>query len=34
MELFFLKKKNGEQLFKELGYDGDYYFSGAKSFGL
>jgi len=28
------KKKEWRQLFKELGYDGDYYFSGAKSFGL
>jgi hypothetical protein len=29
-----LKKHEWRQLFNELGYDGDYYFSGAKSYGL
>ena len=29
-----LKKKEWRELFKNLGYKGDYYFSGAKSFGL
>ena len=29
-----LKKKEWKQLFKILGYEGDYYFSGTKSYGL
>ena len=29
-----LKKKEWRQLFKNIGYEGDYYFSGTKSYGL